>query len=301
MNGDSTGLPTWFVNEPELDAMAEHCHGAPGQRNHGNRDTIAVGVGLSVILHGLLLAGATSLHAAESPAEQASSLRIARRDPLIVELLAFNLPAPGGAAKMAVPGPDDRPAQLPHAHRRTAARVAKARPVDTSSVTAPLAPVEPVELPPKSHPAPTDNGPPSQAVGGTDRMIGGENGRGTSGASGSIAAPGCCGNGTGAQGEPATPTTGRSPARPLQNSRPIYPRQARLMGWEGSVALRVLVDVQGNAAEVTVVTGSGYAVLDQAAVDAVRRWKFSPALDSGRPVAMPHDVRIRFRLDDNPG
>ena len=73
------------------------------------------------------------------------------------------------------------------------------------------------------------------------------------------------------------------------------------MGWEGSVALRVLVDVQGNAAEVTVVTGSGYAVLDQAAVDAVRRWKFSPALDSGRPVAMPHDVRIRFRLDDNPG
>jgi protein TonB len=72
------------------------------------------------------------------------------------------------------------------------------------------------------------------------------------------------------------------------------------MGWQGSVVLRVLVDAQGNATEVTVVASSGQSVLDQSAVEAVRRWKFSPALEAGRPAAMVHDVRIRFRLDDNP-
>jgi periplasmic protein TonB len=72
------------------------------------------------------------------------------------------------------------------------------------------------------------------------------------------------------------------------------------MGWEGIVELRVLVDTQGRPADVTVVTGSGQAVLDQSAMEAVRRWKFSPALEAGKPVTRVHDIRIRFRLDDYP-
>lgn len=72
------------------------------------------------------------------------------------------------------------------------------------------------------------------------------------------------------------------------------------MGWEGSVVLRVLVDARGNPVEVTVVVGSGQRVLDRSAVEAIQHWRFSPALEAGRPVAMAHDVRIRFRLDDNP-
>ena len=72
------------------------------------------------------------------------------------------------------------------------------------------------------------------------------------------------------------------------------------MGWEGSVALQVLVDDKGNPVDVTVVTGSGQSVLDQSAIEAVRRWKFSPALEEGRPAPLAHHLRIRFRLDDNP-
>lgn len=72
------------------------------------------------------------------------------------------------------------------------------------------------------------------------------------------------------------------------------------MGWEGSVVLHVLVDAQGGAAEVTVAAGSGQPVLDASAVEAVRRWRFSPALEAGKPVTRVHDVRIRFRLDDYP-
>lgn len=70
------------------------------------------------------------------------------------------------------------------------------------------------------------------------------------------------------------------------------------MGWEGSVAVRVLVDAQGNAADVSVLVGSGQDVLDQSAVATVRRWKFLPAMEAGKPVTMVHDLHIRFRLDD---
>lgn len=72
------------------------------------------------------------------------------------------------------------------------------------------------------------------------------------------------------------------------------------MGWEGIVDLRVLVDARGRPADVTVVSGSGQSVLDQSAMEAVRRWKFSPAMEAGKPVTRVHDIRIRFRLDDYP-
>ena len=73
------------------------------------------------------------------------------------------------------------------------------------------------------------------------------------------------------------------------------------MGWEGVVVLRLLVDVQGGVARVTVTTGSGFALLDEAAVDAARRWRFDPARDGDRPIPMVHEVRIRFRLNDASG
>ena len=62
---------------------------------------------------------------------------------------------------------------------------------------------------------------------------------------------------------PAASPPSRESARPLMSPHPIYPRQARLMGWEGTVILRLLVDTQGYVAKVTLVTGSGFALLDE--------------------------------------
>lgn len=73
------------------------------------------------------------------------------------------------------------------------------------------------------------------------------------------------------------------------------------MGWEGVVVLRLLVDEQGNVAQVSVTTGSGCALLDEAAVNAARRWRFEPAREGDRPIAMTHEVRFRFRLDNPTG
>jgi TonB family protein len=51
-------------------------------------------------------------------------------------------------------------------------------------------------------------------------------------------------------------------------------------------------------AGVAVIASSGHKPLDDSAMDAAKRWRFAPALENGRPTAMAHEVRIRFRLDE---
>jgi protein TonB len=79
---------------------------------------------------------------------------------------------------------------------------------------------------------------------------------------------------------------------------PRYPAAARKAGWEGIVLARVLVDTRGKAAVVSVRKSSGYSLLDEAVIKAVKKWRFSPATQAGKPIAGFHDVKVRFRLDD---
>ncbi len=88
-------------------------------------------------------------------------------------------------------------------------------------------------------------------------------------------------------------------ARVLNGSSPKYPAEARQSGWEGTVLVRVLVDVDGSAASVAVRDSSGRGLFDDVAVQTVRTWRFSPATQAGKPVASYHDVRVRFHLTDS--
>jgi TonB family protein len=63
----------------------------------------------------------------------------------------------------------------------------------------------------------------------------------------------------------------------LSNPAPVYPRLARQQGWEGVVMLRVLVRADGTVEDIEVEASAGHQILDDAAVSAVRRWKFLPA------------------------
>ena len=81
-------------------------------------------------------------------------------------------------------------------------------------------------------------------------------------------------------------------------SAPPYPREAVRSGHQGTVTLRVLVDVDGRPLEVSVENGSGYRQLDEAARRHVlRHWHFQPAMRDGRPVQAIGVVPIDFRLD----
>jgi periplasmic protein TonB len=62
--------------------------------------------------------------------------------------------------------------------------------------------------------------------------------------------------------------------------------------------VRVAVSAEGSPADVGVAISSGHLTLDAAAIDAVRRWRFVPATQGGRPVPSVAEVPIRFRLED---
>lgn len=99
-----------------------------------------------------------------------------------------------------------------------------------------------------------------------------------------------------AQTAPLPVVAPRFDADYLSNPAPAYPGASRAMGEQGKVFLRVLVTPQGQAQEVVVRTGSGYRRLDDAALDAVRRWRFVPARQGDEAVAAWVIVPISFTL-----
>lgn len=83
----------------------------------------------------------------------------------------------------------------------------------------------------------------------------------------------------------------------LQNPAPPYPPLARRMGEQGKVLMRVLVNAQGLADKVELRTSSGFARLDQTALETVKQWRFIPARQGDSPVAAWVLVPISFSLE----
>ncbi|PPD48691.1 MAG: energy transducer TonB [Methylobacter sp.] len=83
----------------------------------------------------------------------------------------------------------------------------------------------------------------------------------------------------------------------LNNPKPDYPRMARQRHWEGRVVLRVYVTADGRCGDLSVYRSSGHDVLDEAAVDAVRQWRFVPGRHGDNPVASWVNVPIEFALE----
>ncbi len=97
-------------------------------------------------------------------------------------------------------------------------------------------------------------------------------------------------------GEARTPA--RWQAAYLHNPPPDYPWQARQRGQQGVVWLSVEVSAAGECAQASVLRSSGVSALDQAALAAVRRWRFVPARQGQTPVESKVEIPIRFKLSD---
>ena len=87
-----------------------------------------------------------------------------------------------------------------------------------------------------------------------------------------------------------------APPRPRQNIKPDYPKSARERGEQGDVMLEISVDGKGVVDGEVVVSSSGFAELDEAAVRAARRARFSPAKAGGRSVASRARLKLEFKL-----
>ena len=85
-------------------------------------------------------------------------------------------------------------------------------------------------------------------------------------------------------------------ARPLANNvTPKYPPAALRSGIGGTVLVRAEVDAAGNPVTVTVAKRSGNRDLDRAAVNAVRSWRFEPAMRDGKATASVVQVPVDFK------
>ncbi|MET0581023.1 MAG: TonB family protein [Pseudoxanthomonas sp.] len=89
----------------------------------------------------------------------------------------------------------------------------------------------------------------------------------------------------------------RNPSPLAGNQAPKYPPQALRSGVEGSVSVRVEVDATGNPTDVQVVERSGERSrdLDRAVTDAVRKWRFEPAMKDGKAVPGTVVVPVEFK------
>jgi TonB family protein len=76
---------------------------------------------------------------------------------------------------------------------------------------------------------------------------------------------------------------------------PDYSEEARKAKYQGTVILWLIVDSSGRPQQIKVARTLGMG-LDQKAVDAVRQWKFEPAMKDGSPVAVQINVEVNFRL-----
>jgi len=84
----------------------------------------------------------------------------------------------------------------------------------------------------------------------------------------------------------------------LHNPTPVYPAAARRTGYEGTVVIRARIQIDGSADRVEIKKSSGYGVLDQAALEAVRKWRFIPARRGNEAVVEWVDIPLKFKLEE---
>lgn len=155
-------------------------------------------------------------------------------------------------------------------------------PVDTAPTKAPEA------LPPAESDS-TSTGPDAPGTGtlgvpdGDDRGVLGGHGVGDVGVEG---------NG---DGDPVFITGDMERPVLLEKVEPSYPEVARRARIDGKVTVRAVIAPDGNVESVEVFASTN-PLFDQAAVDAVRKWRYRPALMNGRPVRVYFSVVVSFRI-----
>lgn len=180
----------------------------------------------------------------------------------LVQLDIIPLPTPKSTPIMVTLIPDSAPPPAPEE------AVAPLKPVMPPIVAPRPMIVPPLSLPPVI--AVTDAPPPPQAI--------------------AVARP------APAPAPPAPITAPDASAASLRNPSPRYPLESRRRHEEGTVRLRVVITPDGQVKEIGVARSSGSERLDQAALETIRRWKFLPGMQAGKPVEAVGFLNIPFKL-----
>jgi periplasmic protein TonB len=141
---------------------------------------------------------------------------------------------------------------------------------------------------------------PTGAIGNPLGSIGGGGGFGSGGGIGNGRGGGI-GNGTGSGAGGGNGggvySVGNGTTAPTVISRvdPEYSEEARKAKYSGSVMLAIIVNTDGKAEDIRVVKSLGMG-LDEKAIEAIQKWRFSPGKNKGVPVRVKAQIEVNFRL-----
>ena len=246
----------------------------------------ALGVGASCVFHVALIAGVLS-------AERWIRAELLRPPVLVAELVTATSEAAPPEPPIKKPVPKPAPRLLSHLPLR---RLPFTQPApSTPAAPPPPAPAAPILTePPAVSNAPS---PPSAAVGPSTSAVSTSPAEAGATEGAGLSAPSSTAVASAPSGEVAAGSITRS-ARPQggYQVRPSYPSSALRQGIQGTTLLKVHVLVDGRVGDVLVQQTAGHPDLDQAAVEAVRRWHFEPARRGNDPVAMWVLLPVEFQI-----
>jgi TonB family protein len=84
-----------------------------------------------------------------------------------------------------------------------------------------------------------------------------------------------------------------SAPRPIYTPEPEFPAKANKENYQGMVVLNVIVDEGGKISRIALVRPQGMG-MEEAAIEAVQKWRFKPALKNGQPVAVEMNIEVAF-------
>jgi periplasmic protein TonB len=84
------------------------------------------------------------------------------------------------------------------------------------------------------------------------------------------------------------------PPRALKLTRPVYPQEAFIKKVEGVVTVEFVIELEGDVRSARVIRS--VPLLDQAAMETVKQWRFAPAIKKGRKVTARATAPVSFRI-----
>jgi protein TonB len=86
------------------------------------------------------------------------------------------------------------------------------------------------------------------------------------------------------------------PLQVVEQEYPAYPEKAKKQQLEDQVIVRYVIGKKGQVIDVQIIDHAKNSLFDDVTVDAIRKWRFRPMIQDGKPVEVVHELAVNFEL-----